>query len=63
MKTYWGVEVWLHAFLISALDEGKWSASRPSRFTPEERIRSTHWIGGCVGPRTGLDAVTRRKTL
>jgi hypothetical protein len=28
----WGVEVWLHAFLTSALG-GKWSAIRPGRFT------------------------------
>jgi hypothetical protein len=35
MKTYWGVEVMLHAFLISALDAGEWS--RPGRFTPGER--------------------------
>jgi hypothetical protein len=33
-KTYWGVEVWLRAFLTSALDGGEWSASRPGRFTP-----------------------------
>jgi len=30
----WGMEVKLHAFLTSALDGGKWSASRPCRFTP-----------------------------
>jgi hypothetical protein len=35
MKTYWGVEVQLHAFLTSALDGGEWSASRPGRFTPQ----------------------------
>jgi hypothetical protein len=29
MKAYWGVEVYLHAFLTSALDLGEWSASRP----------------------------------
>jgi hypothetical protein len=23
----------------------------------------THWIGGCVGPRAGLDAVEKRKIL
>jgi hypothetical protein len=34
MKTYWGVEVQLHAFLISELDGGEWSASRSGRFTP-----------------------------
>jgi hypothetical protein len=33
MKTYWGVELWLHVFLTSALDGGEWSASRPGRFT------------------------------
>jgi hypothetical protein len=37
MKMYWGIEVYLHAFLISALDGGKLSASRPGRFTPRER--------------------------
>jgi hypothetical protein len=32
MKAYWGVEVYLHAFL----DGGEWSASRRGRFTPRE---------------------------
>jgi hypothetical protein len=31
-----GVEVYLHAFLTSALDGGEWSVSRPGRFTPRE---------------------------
>jgi hypothetical protein len=61
MKTYWGVEVWLHAFLISALDGGEWSASSPSRFTPRERAPGTHWIGGWLSPRVVLDAVVKRK--
>jgi hypothetical protein len=43
--------------LTSALDGGEWSASRPSRFTPKERARSTHCIGGWVDLRTVLDAV------
>jgi hypothetical protein len=30
--------------------EIKWSASRPGHFTPRERARSAHWIGGWVGP-------------
>jgi len=34
-----------------------WSASRPGRFTARERESDTHWIGGWVGPRTGLDTV------
>jgi hypothetical protein len=37
MKTYWVMEVELHAFIGLALDGGMWSASRPGRFTPEVR--------------------------
>jgi hypothetical protein len=29
-------------------------------FTTEERGPGTHWIGGWVGPRAGLEAVERR---
>jgi hypothetical protein len=43
--------------LTSALDGSEWSASRPSRFTPRERTRGTHWIGCWVGPRAGLETV------
>jgi hypothetical protein len=43
--------------LTSTLDGGKWSASRPGRFTPRERDPGTHW----VGPRASLDAVVKRK--
>jgi hypothetical protein len=52
MKAYWGVEVWLHAFLTSALDGGKLSASRSGRFTPRERAPDTHWIGDWVDPQS-----------
>jgi len=34
--------------LTSALDGGKWSASRPGRFTPKEKAPGTHWIGDNV---------------
>jgi hypothetical protein len=61
MKTYWGVELQLHAFLTSSLDGVEWSASRPGRFFPRERTPGTHWIGGYVGPRAGLDTVVTRK--
>jgi hypothetical protein len=44
-------------FLTSALDGGEWSASRPRRFTLEERTNGTHWTGGWVGPKAGFDAV------
>jgi len=41
---------------------GEWSSSRPSRFTPGERVPGTRRVGGWVGPRAGLDAVVKRKT-
>jgi hypothetical protein len=48
-------------FLTSALDGSERSASRPGRFTARERAAVTHWIGGWVGPRAGLDTVVKRK--
>jgi hypothetical protein len=51
MKAYGEVD-----FLTWALGGGAWSASRPCRFAP-----GTHWIGGWVGPRVGLDDVEKRK--
>jgi hypothetical protein len=39
---------------------GEWSASCSCHFTPGERLPSTHFIGGWVGPRAGLDAVKRK---
>jgi hypothetical protein len=56
MKTY---EDWMYrstVYLTTALVGGEWSASGPRRFTA-----GTHWIGGWVGPRTGLDDVEGRK--
>jgi hypothetical protein len=44
MKAYRGDGGIAPPFLDSALDEGEWTASRPSRFAP-----GTHWIGGSVG--------------
>jgi hypothetical protein len=46
-----------------ALVGGEWSASRPCRFIPGETAPGTHWIGGWVGPRAGLDYVEKRKFL
>jgi hypothetical protein len=57
------VDVYIHIFLTSSLLAGEWSASRPGRFTPRERAPGTHWIGGWVNPRTGLDDVEKRKFL
>jgi hypothetical protein len=55
---------WRYSFihpLSLALDGGEWSASRPDRFTPQRKNPGTHWIGGWVGPRAGLDVVSKRK--
>jgi hypothetical protein len=54
MHTYEAVEVWLHAFLIWALDGGEWLASRPGRFIPVART---------PGPRARLDVVANIKIL
>jgi hypothetical protein len=63
MKAYGRVDVEIHVFLTSALVEGEWSDSRTGRFTPAERAPGTHWIGGWVGPRTGMDDMEKRKFL
>jgi hypothetical protein len=36
METNWGVHIQLDAFLTSALDGDRWSASDPGHFTLEE---------------------------
>jgi hypothetical protein len=43
--------------LTSALAGGEWSASHPGRFTPGEIAPGTHWVGGWVDSRAGLDDV------
>jgi hypothetical protein len=39
------------------------TSSRPGRFTPRERAPGTHWIGGWMGPRTGLDDMEKGEFL
>jgi hypothetical protein len=63
MKAYGGVDVYIHILLTSTLVGGEWSASRPGRFTHGETAPVNNWIGGWVGPRTGLDDVEKRKFL
>jgi hypothetical protein len=58
MKAYGVVNVQIHVFLTSTLTGGEWSVSRPGRFTP-----GTHWTGGWVGSRAGLDDVERGKVI
>jgi hypothetical protein len=63
MKAYGEVDVQIHIFLTSALVGGEWWASRSGRSTRGEKAHGTHWIGGWVGPRAGLDNVEKRKFL
>jgi hypothetical protein len=60
MKTYGVVHVWIYMSLTLALVGDEWSDSRPGRFTTGEKAPSNHWIGGWVGPRTGLDDVEKK---
>jgi len=45
--------------MIATLEVGEWSAACPGRTLPRERP-GTHFTGGWVGPRAGLDG---RKNL
>lgn len=51
-----GEEYKSYSFLNSALDGGKWFVSRSGRALRTGKDHVTHWIGGGVGPRTGLGA-------
>jgi hypothetical protein len=51
------------SFFTSALNRREWSVSYPGRFTPGKGASGTHWTGGCVGPRGGLDTAEKRKFL
>jgi hypothetical protein len=58
MKVYGGVDVYIHVFLTSALVASDRSDSRLGRFT-----HATHWIGGSVGLRTGINDMEMGKFL
>jgi hypothetical protein len=50
----WGSGDIAPPFLTLALDGGEWLASRPWETAP-----GTHFIGGLVGPRAGLDIMEK----
>jgi hypothetical protein len=54
-------EIYIEVFLTSAIVGGQLLASSSGRFIPGEGDHNTHWIGGWVDPRGGLDDVERRK--
>jgi hypothetical protein len=53
MKTYGGVDIYIHIFLTSKLAGGEWSASCPGRFIARERALGP--IGKKVGWTLGPD--------
>jgi hypothetical protein len=59
----WGVEVHLHSFLTSEVDEGVWSASLSFRFTPAWPPPLTHWREYWVNPIRDKDLERRTATL
>jgi hypothetical protein len=62
MKTYEGVDAYIHVFSTSAL-VGSGQVHAPATLPPGERATSTHLIGGWVGPRAGLGDMERRKIM
>ena len=63
MKAYGEMETYRHALLIAAVNRGDWWDLRSGRFTPEERLHVTHWVGDWLGPGAGLNAFEKEKTL
>jgi hypothetical protein len=63
VREYGRVDVQIHIFLTSVLAGGEWSASGTGRFTPREKVLSTHRIGSWVDARAGLNDVEKRKFL
>jgi hypothetical protein len=62
MKAYERVDIYIPVFFASALVGGVVSFA-PRPLYPGERALGTHWIGGWMGPGSGLDDVERRKIL
>jgi len=61
MKTHVGVEVQFHAFITSALNVLSGQFQAPAVLLPGKQPPLPRWTGCWVGPRTGLDAVVKRK--
>jgi hypothetical protein len=61
MKTYWGSGDIVPRILNLGTKWNCMVSFMPVRFTTGDRAPVTHWIGGWVGPRAGLDAVDNRK--
>jgi hypothetical protein len=52
-----------NSFSTSALDGMNSEREARPRFSPRERTPGTHFTGGWVGPRAGLDTEVREKII
>jgi hypothetical protein len=52
-----------YSFLTSELDGVSGQCHSPTALYPREITPVTHWTGGWVGPRAGLDTEARREIL
>jgi hypothetical protein len=52
-----------YSFTTSALDGVNGQHHAPTALYPRERTPGTHWRGGWVGPRAGLDTEDRGKII
>jgi hypothetical protein len=50
-------------FMISALDGGECSVSRPGSFTSVETAPGTHCLGDWKDPRAGMEAMKKRNSI
>jgi len=48
--------------MTAALEGGEWSAARPGRTLPPERL-STRRTGGWLGPMAGLEAILKQSII
>jgi hypothetical protein len=64
MKRIWGSGGIAPPFLTSALDGGEWSASRPGRYTPEERAPPLYPLARRLGgSQSGSGRCEEKKNL
>jgi hypothetical protein len=61
--TQWERRYSSYSFLTSELDGVSGQRHAPAELCPGKGSPGTHWIGGWVGPRVGLDTEARGKIL
>jgi hypothetical protein len=63
MHALGGEELQLLLIFTSSLHGEIGQRNAPAALYPRERTPGNHWLGGCVGPRAGLDKKARGKIL